>query len=507
METKSENKNLANGYQLPPIDLLNDYEPNGVTVTEEELIANKDKIVKTLNDYKIQIATINATVGPTVTLYEIRPANGTRITKIRNISEDIMLSLAVLGVRVIAPIPGRGTIGIEVPNKSPQTVAMRAVLASKKFKESKFELPIAIGQNIDNSPFIFDLTKAPHLLIAGAAGQGKTVALNAIITSLLYTKTPEQLKLVLIDPKMVELSPYKPLERYFLAKQAVGEDAIVTNAQDVVNTLQSLCIEMDLRYDMLKNSGCRNIREYNQEYTAHKLNPEHGNRYLPYIVVVMDEFADLITELGIDIELPIARLAQLARAVGIHLIITTQKPSSRVVTGLIKANFPARIAFRVMSLMDSRTILDTPGANQLIGRGDMLVSMGCDVARVQCAFVENSEIKRIVEYVSSQPSTPYILPEYEPEYAPEKLDVDLSKRDSFFEDAARIVVISRHCSIALLQRAFCIGYKRASSIMAQLEAAGIVELIQKTRDGNVLIPNELALEDVLNKLPKDTECE
>ncbi len=410
-------ENQANGYQLPPIDLLNDYEPNGAIVTEEELIAQKDKIMETLNDYKIQVQKISATVGPTVTLFEITPARGTRMTKIRNLSEDIMLSLAGFGVRVIAPIPGRGTLGIEVPNKNPQTVFLRSVLESKKLKKSDYELPIAIGQNIDNSPFIFDLTKAPHVLMSGATGQGKSMALDVILASLLYTKTPEQLKLVLIAPMRLRLASYKMLYKSFLAQVPNVNDTIISDTQDVVNTLQSLCDEMETRYNLLFNACCRNIKEYNGKFTDNRLNPEKGHRFLPYIVVVIDEFADLIMTAGKEFEFPIARLAQLARAVGIHLIIATKRPTNNIITGLIKANFPTRIAFKTMSSMESRTILDAPGANQLVGCGDMLISTGAEPTRVQCAYVDESEVERLVDYVSSQPSNElsYILPEYVPE--------------------------------------------------------------------------------------------
>lgn len=491
-------------YRLPSIELLNDYEQNNTDVTEEELIANKDKIVETLNDYKIQIAKINATVGPTVTLYEIVPAKGVKISKIKNLSDDIALSLAALGIRIIAPIPGRGTIGIEVPNTKPQTVAMRTVLASKKFQESNYELPVAIGKTITNETFTFDLTKTPHLLVAGATGQGKSVGLNAILTSLLYKKHPAQLKLVLVDPKKVELTLYKSLEKYFLAKLPDAEEAIITDTQKVVNTLQSLCIEMDTRYDLLKNAACRNIKEYNAKFISRRLNPNNGHRFLPYIVVVIDEFADLIMTAGKEVELPIARLAQLARAIGIHLIIATQRPTTNIITGLIKANFPARIAFKVMSMIDSRTILDAPGANQLIGRGDMLISMGSETTRVQCAFVDTPELERIMEHIEQQQSYPgaFELPEYVPEgSASGDLDsVDLSKRDSMFEEAARIIVINQQGSTSLIQRKFSIGYNRAGRIMDQLEAAGIVGPFQGAKAREVLIPDELSLDRLLETL-------
>ncbi|MBO4602054.1 MAG: DNA translocase FtsK [Salinivirgaceae bacterium] len=491
-------------YRLPGLDLLNDYEQNNTSVTEEELIANKNKIVETLNDYKVQIDKINATVGPTVTLYEIVPAKGYRISKIKSLGDDIALSLAALGIRIIAPIPGRGTIGIEVPNEKKQTVAMRTVLASKKFQESKFDLPVAIGKTITNETFTFDLTKAPHLLVAGATGQGKSVGLNAILTSLLYKKHPAQLKLVLVDPKKVELTLYKALEKYFLAKLPDAEDAIITDTQKVVNTMQSLCIEMDKRYDLLKEAGCRNIKEYNEKFVNRHLNPEKGHHYLPYIVVVIDEFADLIMTAGKEVELPIARLAQLARAIGIHLIVATQRPTTNVITGLIKANFPARIAFKVMSMIDSRTILDAPGANQLIGRGDMLIAMGgSEMTRVQCAFVDTPELEKIMQHIEKQQSYAgaYELPEYTPEGGDSNLeDVDLSKRDSMFEEAARIIVISQQGSTSLIQRKFSIGYNRAGRIMDQLEAAGIVGPYQGSKARDVLIPDEVSLDRLLETL-------
>ena len=492
-------------YRLPSIDLLNDYEKNNTTVSNEELNANKDKIVETLNEYKVEIETINATVGPTVTLYEIVPAKGYRISKIKSLGEDIALRLAALGIRIIAPIPGRGTIGIEVPNAKPQTVSMRAVLASPKFQEAKYELPVAIGKTITNETFTFDLTKTPHLLVAGATGQGKSVGLNAILTSLLYKKHPAQLKLVLVDPKKVELTLYKALEKYFLAKLPDADNAIITDTQKVVNTLQSLCIEMDSRYDLLQKAQCRNIKEYNEKFMNRRLNPENGHHFLPYIVVVIDEFADLIMTAGREVETPIARIAQLARAIGIHLIIATQRPTTNVITGLIKANFPARIAFRVMSLIDSRTILDAKGADQLIGRGDMLIAMGGgETTRVQCAFVDTDELERIMEHISQQQSYTgaYELPEYVPEGGDGSNleDVDLSKRDSMFEEAARIIVISQQGSTSLIQRKFSIGYNRAGRIMDQLEAAGIVGPYQGSKARDVLISDEVSLDRLLETL-------
>ena len=419
--------------------------------------------------------------------------------------DDIALSLAALGIRIIAPIPGRGTIGIEVPNEKKQTVAMRTVLASKKFQESKFDLPVAIGKTITNETFTFDLTKAPHLLVAGATGQGKSVGLNAILTSLLYKKHPAQLKLVLVDPKKVELTLYKALEKYFLAKLPDAEDAIITDTQKVVNTMQSLCIEMDKRYDLLKEASCRNIKEYNEKFINRHLNPEKGHHYMPYIVVVIDEFADLIMTAGKEVELPIARLAQLARAIGIHLIVATQRPTTNVITGLIKANFPARIAFKVMSMIDSRTILDAPGANQLIGRGDMLIAMGgSEMTRVQCAFVDTPELEKIMQHIEQQQSYTgaYELPEYTPEGSEggNLEDVDLSKRDSMFEEAARIIVINQQGSTSLIQRKFSIGYNRAGRIMDQLEAAGIVGPYQGSKARDVLIPDEMSLDRLLETL-------
>jgi len=503
LEPYDPTRDLEN-YRLPSIDLLNDYEQNNTAVTDEELYANKNRIVETLNDYKIQIAKINATVGPTVTLYEIVPAKGVKISKIKNLSDDIALSLAALGIRIIAPIPGRGTIGIEVPNEKPQTVAMRTVLASPKFQEAKYELPVAIGKTITNETFTFDLTKTPHLLVAGATGQGKSVGLNAILTSLLYKKHPSQLKLVLVDPKKVELTLYKKLEKYFLAMLPDADEPIITDTQKVVNTMQSLCIEMDKRYDLLKEAGCRNIKEYNAKFISRHLNPEKGHHYMPYIVVVIDEFADLIMTAGKEVELPIARLAQLARAIGIHLIVATQRPTTNVITGLIKANFPARIAFKVMSMIDSRTILDAPGANQLIGRGDMLISLGGETQRVQCAFVDTPELEKIMEHIEQQQSytSAFLLPEYVPEggEGASLEDVDLSKRDSMFEEAARIIVINQQGSTSLIQRKFSIGYNRAGRIMDQLEAAGIVGPYQGSKARDVLIPDELSLDRLLESL-------
>lgn len=505
--TKAEQ---ANNYQLPPIELLNDYVPEDFAVTEEELIAKKDAIAEVLNDYQIAFNKISATVGSTVTLFEVVPATGVRLSKVKCLGDDIVMSLATIGVRTIIPIPGRGTIGIEVPNNKPQIVPIRSVIASKQFQESNYELPIAIGKTCDNKMVAFDLTKAPHLIVAGAAGQGKTVAINTILTSLLYKKRPSELKLVLIDPKRVELSLYKPLENHFLAKMPNVNDAIIADTQTIVSTLQSLCTEMDSRYDLMKNSGCRNIREYNSNFVNQKLNPDGGHRYLPYIVVIIDEYADLVLNAGKDreVELPMARLAQLARAVGIHLIIATQRPTTNVITGLIKANFPARIAFRVMSQIDSRTILDAPGANQLIGRGDMLIAMGgSEITRVQCAIADNNEIERVIDYISNQPGVEDadILPEVVPQQVPQQDDyvVDLSRLDPLFEEAARVVVLCQQGSTALIQRTFSLGYNRAGRIMDQLEAAGIVGPFLGSRARSVLIPDELALERVLERLDKN----
>jgi DNA segregation ATPase FtsK/SpoIIIE, S-DNA-T family len=489
-------------YKLPPVELLEEYEAGNVPVTEEELVSNKNRIVETLSNYKIQIDKIKAIVGPTITLYEIVPAPGVRISKIKNLEDDIALSLSALGIRIIAPIPGRGTVGIEVPNLKPEVVSMRSIISSKKFQESKFELPLALGKTISNETFVIDLTKMPHLLVAGATGQGKSVGLNAILTSLLYKKHPAQLKLVLVDPKKVELTVYQKLERYFLAMLPDAEESIITDTQKVVNTLNSLCVEMDSRYDLLKNATVRNIKEYNTKFIGRQLNPEKGHRFLPYIVVVIDEFADLIMTAGKEVELPIARLAQLARAIGIHLIIATQRPTTNIITGLIKANFPARIAFRVTSMMDSRTILDSPGANQLIGRGDMLISQGSEMVRLQCAFVDTPEIEKIMDFVDHQQGypTPYFLPEYIDENTNDLSDVDLSKRDSLFEEAARIIVANQQGSTSLIQRKFSIGYNRAGRIVDQLEAAGIVGPFEGSKARQVLIMDEISLERILNNL-------
>lgn len=491
-------------YQLPPTELLEEYPNTKKSVSEDILIANKNKIVETLQNYKIQIDKIKATIGPTVTLYEIVPAPGIRISKIKNLEDDIALSLAALGIRIIAPIPGKGTIGIEVPNEHPEIVSMYSILKSQKFQESKFDLTIALGKTISNEIFMLDLAKLPHLLVAGATGQGKSVGLNAIIASLLYKKHPAQIKFVLVDPKKVELSLYSKLERHFLAKLPDSEEAIITDTQKVVNTLNSLCIEMDQRYDLLKAAGAKSIKEYNEKFINRKLNPNKGHRFLPYIVVIIDEFADLIMTAGREVETPIARLAQLARAIGIHLIIATQRPSANIITGIIKANFPARIAFRVSSSIDSRTILDHTGANNLIGRGDMLVSAGSDMTRVQCAFIDTPEIERITDFISNQQgySGAFELPEYVPEGSPEagSNDIDLKKRDDLFEDAAHLMVQTQMGSTSQIQRRFSIGYNRAGRIVDQLEAAGIVGPYEGSKARQVLISDEASLEQLLNSI-------
>ncbi|MGE0088616.1 MAG: DNA translocase FtsK 4TM domain-containing protein [Bacteroidales bacterium] len=489
-------------YQRPLLELLEDYKNNSSPVTNETLIENKNKIVETLSHYKIQIDKIKATIGPTVTLYEIVPAPGIRISKIKNLEDDIALSLAALGIRIIAPIPGRGTIGIEVPNQHPETVSMHSIIKSQKFQESKHDLTIALGKTISNEIFMLDLTKLPHLLVAGATGQGKSVGLNAIITSLLYKKHPAEIKFVLVDPKKVELTLYSKLEKHFLAKLPDAEDAIITDTQKVINTLNSLCIEMDQRYELLKAAQVRNIKEYNEKFVARRLNPTKGHKFLPYIVVIIDEFADLIMTAGREVEMPIARLAQLARAIGIHLIIATQRPSTNIITGVIKANFPARIAFRVSSMIDSRTILDHPGANHLIGRGDMLVSAGSEMIRVQCAFIDIPEIERITDFVCNQQGyiSAFELPEYVPESQETTLEVDLKKRDELFEDAARLVVQAQMGSTSLIQRKFSIGYNRAGRIVDQLEAAGIVGPFEGSKARQVLIVDEISLEQLLNSI-------
>jgi len=489
-------------YRYPTLDLLDDHASGNAEVSNEELISNKNKIVETLRHYKIEITKIRATIGPTITLYEIVPAPGIRIAKIKNLEDDIALSLSALGIRIIAPIPGRGTIGIEVPNQKPEIVSMRSILGSKKFQETAAELPIALGKTISNETFMVDLTKMPHILVAGATGQGKSVGLNAIIASLLYKKHPSQLKFVLIDPKKVELNLYASLEKHFLAKMPDEEDAIITDIQKVKNTLNSVNIEMDTRYDLLKKAHVRNITEYNAKFIGRRLNPEKGHRYLPYIVVIIDEFADLIMTAGKEIELPIARIAQLARAVGIHMVIATQRPSINIITGVIKANFPTRIAFKVASMIDSRTILDTPGANQLIGKGDMLVSTGSTMTRVQCAFVDTPEVERICEFVARQKgyTTAFLLPDYVGDNDGGAGEVDLANRDEMFDDAARLVVSNQVGSTSMIQRKFSIGYNRAGRIMDQLEAAGFVGPSEGSKARQVLIQDEYTLEQLLNGL-------
>ena len=487
-------------YQYPPLDLLEEYASNASKVTAEELEENKNTIVETLRQYKIEITKIKATIGPTVTLYEIVPAPGIKISKIKNLEDDIALSLAALGVRIIAPIPGAGTIGIEVPNQKPEIVSMRGVIASKKFQESKYALPVALGRTISNEPYTFDLAKMPHLLVAGATGQGKSVGLNAIITSLLYKKHPSQLKFVMVDPKKVELSIYSVIEKHFLAKLPDAEEAIITDNDKVVATLNSLCIEMDSRYDLLKLAHVRNIKEYNEKFVKRQLNPNNGHRYLPYIVVVVDEFADLIMTAGKEVEQPIARIAQLARAVGIHMIIATQRPSTNIITGVIKANFPARVAFKVASMIDSRTILDSPGANQLIGRGDMLISKDSEMVRVQCAFVDTPEVDAVTKFIADQQGYPeaYMLPEYVSDTENGiNSDVDLGMKDPLFEEAARLVVNTQQGSTSSIQRRFSIGYNRAGRIIDQLEAAGIVGPFEGSKARQVLIPDEYSLEHIL----------
>ena len=484
-------------YKLPSINILNEYGSGKIEVDKDELELNKNKIVETLANYKIGISSINATVGPTITLYEIVPEAGIRISKIKNLEDDIALSLSALGIRIIAPIPGKGTIGIEVPNQNPATVSMKTVLSSDKFQNSELELPIALGKTISNQTFVADLAKMPHLLMAGATGQGKSVGLNAILASLLYKKHPAQVKFVLVDPKKVELTLFNKIEKHFLAKLPNSEEAIITDTKKVINTLNSLCIEMDQRYDLLQKAQCRNISEYNNKFINRKLNPNNGHRYLPYIVLVIDEFADLIMTAGKEVETPIARLAQLARAIGIHLIIATQRPSVNVITGIIKANFPARVAFRVTSKIDSRTILDAGGADQLIGRGDMLVSLGSDLVRVQCAFIDTPEVEKLTEFISKQKSYPeaFLLPEYVNENEGNNLNASLDDKDSMFEEAARIVVMHQSGSTSLIQRKLKLGYNRAGRIIDQLEVAGIVGPFEGSKARQVLITDELTLED------------
>ena len=487
-------------YKFPTIDLLKEYSSGGITINQEELEENKNKIVDTLRNYKIEIAQIKATVGPSVTLYEIVPEAGIRISKIKSLEDDIALSLSALGIRIIAPIPGKGTIGIEVPNKNPTMVSMKSAIGSAKFQEAEMELPIALGKTISNETFVVDLAKMPHLLMAGATGQGKSVGLNAVLTSLVYKKHPAEVKFVLVDPKKVELTLFNKIERHYLAKLPDCDDAIITDNAKVVNTLNSLCVEMDNRYSLLKDAMVRNIKEYNDKFKSRKLNPENGHRFLPYIVLVVDEFADLIMTAGKEVEVPIARLAQLARAIGIHLIIATQRPSVNVITGLIKANFPARIAFRVTSKIDSRTILDTQGADQLIGRGDLLYSNGNDVVRVQCAFIDTPEVEKITEFIGSQKAyaTAYLLPEFVGEESGINLDIDISERDSLFREAAEIIVNAQQGSASLLQRKLKLGYNRAGRLIDQLEAAGIVGPFEGSKARNVNISDMVALDEFFN---------
>lgn len=493
-------------YRKPPVELMDDH-TRRVTVTDQELVENKNRIVTTLENFGIRIDTIEATIGPTVTLYEIVPAPGVRISKIKNLEDDIALSLSALGIRIIAPIPGKGTVGIEVPNKDKETVSMYSVIKSPKFYDSHADLPVALGKTIQNETFVFDLAKMPHLLVAGATGQGKSVGLNAIITSLLYKKHPAELKFVLVDPKKVELTLYSKLEKHFLAKMPDAEEAIITDTQKVIYTLNSLCIEMDARYDLLKAAKVRNIKEYNEKFINRRLNPDKGHRFLPYFVVIVDEFADLIMTAGREIETPIARIAQLARAVGIHLIIATQRPTTNIITGVIKANFPARIAFRVTSMIDSRTILDQPGANQLVGRGDMLISTGNEITRVQCAFIDTPEVDRITEHIERQQGYPsaYELPEYTPEGEESSAvsgDV-LARRDSLFEEVARYVVANQMGSASTIQRKFSIGFNRAGRLIDQLEAAGIVGHSEGGgKPRQVLVSDPMSLEMILDNLSR-----
>lgn len=487
------------GYLLPSVELLKEYGSGGVSVNKEELESNKDRIIETLSNYKIDISKIKATVGPTVTLYEIVPAPGVRISKIKNLEDDIALSLSALGIRIIAPIPGKGTIGIEVPNSSPDMVSMRSLIASEKFQNHDGQLSVVMGKTITNETYVFDLTKMPHLLVAGATGQGKSVGLNAILVSILYKKHPSQIKFVLVDPKKVELTLYNKIERHFLAKLPGEEDAIITDTSKVVNTLNSLCIEMDDRYELLKDAQVRTIKEYNEKFVKRKLNPEKGHKYLPYIVVLIDEFADLIMTAGKEIEHPIARIAQLARAIGIHLIVATQRPSVNVITGMIKANFPARIAFRVLSKIDSRTILDGSGADQLIGRGDMLISTGSEMIRLQCGFVDTPEVEEICSFIGDQRAYPdaLILPEYIPEGSEGKGEMDMNEMDAMFVDSARIVIMNQQGSASLLQRKLKLGYNRAGRIVDQLESMGIIGPFQGSKARDVLFPDIESLDEFL----------
>jgi S-DNA-T family DNA segregation ATPase FtsK/SpoIIIE len=489
-------------YKFPPISILKDYKSDRA-FDDAEVLENKDKIIKTLDDFKIGIKNITATVGPTVTLYEIVPDRGVKLARIKSLEDDIALNLSALGIRIIAPIPGRGTVGIEVPNKNPKIVAMRSLVSSKSFQETKFDIPLALGRTITNEPFVADLAKMPHLLVAGATGQGKSVGINAIIASILYKKHPAEVKFVLIDPKRVELPLYSKIERHFLAKLPGEDDAIITDTQKVINTLNSLCIEMDQRLELLKAAQSRNIKEYNEKFTSRRLNPEKGHKYLPYIVLIIDEFADLIMTAGREIEGPIGRLAQLARAIGIHLIISTQRPSTNIITGFIKANFPTRIAFRVFSSIDSRTILDSTGAERLVGRGDMLISSGNEPIRLQCAFIDTPEIEELTEYIGSQQgyTDAFMLPDYVDDSNNSGLtEVDLKKRDPLFEEAARLVVSHQQGSTSLIQRKLQIGYNRAGRIIDQLEAAGIVGPFEGSKAREVFYSDLSNLEQILSNL-------
>ncbi len=486
------------GFRSPSLEQLKDYGSGSIQIDEKELESNKNTIIETLRNYKIEIAKIKANIGPTVTLYEIVPAAGIRISKIKNLEDDIALSLSALGIRIIAPIPGKGTVGIEVPNNNPTIVSMKSVVSSKKFQNAEMELPIAFGKTISNETFTVDLVKMPHLLMAGATGQGKSVGLNVILTSLLYKKHPSEVKFILVDPKKVELNIYNKIERHYLAKLPNSEESIITDNKKVIYTLNSLCIEMDNRYELLKNAMCRNIREYNQKYKSRKLNPDNGHRFLPYIVLVVDEFADLIMSAGKEVETPIARLAQLARAIGIHLIIATQRPSVNVITGIIKANFPARIAFRVTSKIDSRTILDVSGADQLIGRGDMLYTQGNELIRIQCAFVDTPEVEKISEFIGSQKGYPdaHLLPEFLGEEN-EIGEINIEDRDELFEEAAKVIVVAQQGSASLIQRKLKLGYNRAGRIIDQMEAAGIVGPFEGSKARQVLVPDLSTLEQFL----------
>ena len=489
-------------YRFPTLDLLNEYDSGKAGVTQEELNQNKDKIVATLVNFKIGIQSIKATIGPTVTLYEIVPDAGIKISRIKNLEDDIALSLSALGIRIIAPIPGKGTIGIEVPNKNREMVSIRSMLATPAFAKTDKELPIALGKTISNEALVIDLAKMPHLLVAGATGQGKSVGLNVILTSLIYKRHPSQLKFVLVDPKKVEMSLYSKLERHYLAKLPNSEEAIITDTRKVVHTLNSLCIEMENRYEILKDAGARNLKEYNAKFVARKLNPKEGHRFLPYIVLVIDELADLMMTAGKEVETPIARLAQLARAIGIHLVVATQRPSVNVITGVIKANFPARLSFRVTSKVDSRTILDTGGADQLVGQGDMLLSSGSDIIRLQCPFVDTPEIEVVCDFIGSQRGydSAYLLPEYEGDDESGANNVDLSDRDSLFEEAAKVIVMHQQGSTSLIQRKLKLGYNRAGRLIDQLEAAGVVGPFEGSKAREVLIKDEMSLEQLLNNL-------